>query len=65
LLLLNISAAVLPEKVCLVPEKRAELTTEGGLDVIAQFDKISAACQRLAKVGCEVALFIAADSFLS
>lgn len=47
-----------PHYVCLVPERREEVTTEGGLDVVAQPDKIKAACARLAKAGIETALFI-------
>jgi pyridoxine 5-phosphate synthase len=44
-----------------VPEKRAELTTEGGLDVKGQLDKVSAACARLAAAGIRVSLFIDPD----
>ena len=44
--------------VCLVPEKRQELTTEGGLDVADQFDTIKAACDELAEADCEVSLFV-------
>jgi pyridoxine 5-phosphate synthase len=47
-----------PAHVCLVPEKREELTTEGGLDVVGQFAKIQAACLRLGKLGIDVSLFI-------
>ncbi|MFC5697397.1 pyridoxine 5'-phosphate synthase [Pseudomonas sp. GCM10022186] len=50
-----------PEHVCLVPETRQELTTEGGLDVAGQEARISAAVERLAGVGSEVSLFIDAD----
>ncbi len=50
-----------PEHVCLVPETRQELTTEGGLDVAGQEARISAAVERLARVGSEVSLFIDAD----
>ncbi|MCP4955917.1 pyridoxine 5'-phosphate synthase [Photobacterium aquimaris] len=50
-----------PEYVCLVPEKRAELTTEGGLDVAGQCEKITAATTALAAVGIKVSLFIDAD----
>lgn len=53
---------ILPAHVCLVPEKREELTTEGGLDVAGNFEAVSAACQRLAKAGCEVSLFIDPDT---
>lgn len=50
-----------PEHVCLVPETRQELTTEGGLDVAGQETRIGAAVQRLSAVGSEVSLFIDAD----
>ncbi len=50
-----------PEDVCLVPEKREELTTEGGLDVIAHLDQVRSACRRLAEVGTRVSPFIDAD----
>lgn len=50
-----------PEDVCLVPERREELTTEGGLDVVGQMDRMEEACQRLAAVGTRVSLFIDAD----
>ena len=49
------------EDVCLVPEKREELTTEGGLDVIAQTEQVRAACARLAAVGTRVSPFIDAS----
>lgn len=47
-----------PRFACLVPERRAELTTEGGLDVAGQTAAIRAACERLAEAGIAVALFI-------
>lgn len=50
-----------PHACCLVPERREELTTEGGLDVAGQEDRIRAACRRLAAAGCEVSLFIDAE----
>lgn len=50
-----------PAHVCLVPETRQELTTEGGLDVAGQRARIEAAVQRLSAVGSEVSLFIDAD----
>lgn len=50
-----------PADVCLVPEKRQELTTEGGLDVMSQFDTIQAACQQLADAGIRVSIFIDPD----
>jgi len=51
-----------PTDVCLVPEKRQELTTEGGLDVLANLDAVKYACQRLAKAGIRVSLFIDPDA---
>ncbi len=50
-----------PEHVCLVPERRQEVTTEGGLDVRGQFDRVKDACARLAASGSRVSLFIGAD----
>lgn len=52
---------VRPECVCLVPEKREELTTEGGLDVLGQEDRVMEACERLSDTGAEVSLFIDPD----
>jgi pyridoxine 5-phosphate synthase len=50
-----------PEFCCLVPEKRQELTTEGGLDVAGNQQKMNVACARLAGSGIQVSLFIDAD----
>ena len=50
-----------PENCCLVPEKREELTTEGGLDVAGQQASMKKICARLAKAGIEVSLFINPD----
>lgn len=50
-----------PDWVCLVPEKRQELTTEGGLDVVKNADRIKAVLQRLQPVGIEVSFFIGPD----
>ena len=50
-----------PADVCLVPEKREELTTEGGLDVLAHFDAVKNACKRLGEAGIRVSLFIDPD----
>jgi len=52
---------VMPQACCLVPERREELTTEGGLDLLADPEKIRAACQALAGAGVEVSLFIDPD----
>lgn len=59
--MLDYATELRAEHVCLVPERREELTTEGGLDVAGQLEKITAACQRLAAIGSEVSLFIDAD----
>ncbi|MCC2639063.1 MAG: pdxJ [Moraxellaceae bacterium] len=60
--MLHFAEEIRPAHVCLVPEKREELTTEGGLDVAGQFDKVKAACDRLARLGIDVSLFIDADA---
>ena len=70
---MNLEAAVTPEMlafarrirphdVCLVPERRMELTTEGGLDVVGQFERVREACLSLAQSDIRVSLFIDADS---
>lgn len=59
--MLAIACRILPEDVCLVPEKRAELTTEGGLDVLGQFDVVRQAVQLLHEAGIRVSLFIDPD----
>ena len=51
-----------PEYCCFVPERREELTTEGGLEVAGQLEKVRAACARLQANGSRVSLFIAADA---
>lgn len=56
--MLDFAESVRPADVCLVPERREELTTEGGLDVVGGFSRVSAACARLAAAGIEVSLFI-------
>ena len=50
-----------PADVCLVPEKREELTTEGGLDVVASYDAVKYACKHLGEAGIRVSLFIDPD----
>jgi pyridoxine 5-phosphate synthase len=50
---------VRPEHVCFVPERRQELTTEGGLDVAGHLPRVRQACERVAAVGARVSLFIA------
>jgi pyridoxine 5-phosphate synthase len=59
--MITIATRLKPPHCCLVPEKRAELTTEGGLDVIANEALLKDACARLADAGIEVSLFIDAD----
>ncbi len=59
--MVEIACRVRPEDCCLVPEKRQELTTEGGLDVVASEAMITAACKKLAAAGIKVSLFIDAD----
>ena len=56
--MLAIAEHNLPADVCLVPEKRQELTTEGGLDVLLHFVSVRAACLRLADAGIRVSIFI-------
>lgn len=60
--MISFAEKVKPEDVCLVPEKREELTTEGGLDVAGQLSKMKEACERLAAVGTRVSMFIDADN---
>ncbi|MBB6342124.1 pyridoxine 5-phosphate synthase [Pseudomonas fluvialis] len=59
--MLAFAEEIRPAHACFVPETRQELTTEGGLDVLAQEGRIRDAVQRLAQHGCEVSLFIDAD----
>lgn len=59
--MLAIAERVQPAHCCLVPEKREELTTEGGLDVAAEPERIRGACDRLARAGIQVSLFIDPD----
>jgi len=56
--ILEIALRVLPEEVCLVPENRQEITTEGGLDVIAQRKELEPTIKRLQLAGIRVSLFI-------
>ncbi len=57
----DIALDVLPGQATLVPEKREEVTTEGGLDVIANSDRVAACVERLKNAGIEVSLFIDPD----
>ncbi|PKH21865.1 pyridoxine 5'-phosphate synthase [Enterobacterales bacterium CwR94] len=56
-----IACEIKPHFVCLVPEKRQEVTTEGGLDVAGQLESVTAAVKQLSQVGILVSLFIDAD----
>ena len=60
--MLGIAIGLKPSDCCLVPEKREELTTEGGLDVRSQLTRVRAACERLADAGIRASLFIDPDN---
>jgi pyridoxine 5-phosphate synthase len=60
--MLSIALDVKPEDVCLVPERREERTTEGGLDVISHFDQVAKVTKKLAEADIRVSLFIAPDT---
>jgi len=57
----QIAAQILPHAVCLVPEKREERTTEGGLDVVGNHNRVTSLVQHLSEKGCRLSLFIEAD----
>lgn len=59
--MVNIAREIKPVFCCLVPEKREELTTEGGLDVVGGFEKVKAATETLMDAGIKVSLFIDTD----
>ncbi|MEM9401745.1 MAG: pyridoxine 5'-phosphate synthase [Pseudomonadota bacterium] len=59
--MLGIACELRPSDVCLVPEKREELTTEGGLDVLSQQARVADACAQLADAGIRASLFIDPD----
>jgi pyridoxine 5-phosphate synthase len=59
--MLRIALATAPHAVCLVPERRSELTTEGGLDAVGQHNVLAPFIARLNDAGVRVSLFIAAD----
>ena len=60
--IVNIALEVKPEEVCLVPERRQELTTEGGLDVVGQRDALAPVVEALSEAGIAVSLFIDPDA---
>jgi pyridoxine 5-phosphate synthase len=59
--MIDFACTVRPQDVCLVPERREEVTTEGGLDVIRYYKDVEAAVKQLAGEGIRVSLFIDAD----
>lgn len=59
--MLAFALRIKPHDVCFVPERREELTTEGGLDVLRYFDQVKHACYKCAEVGIRVSLFIDPD----
>lgn len=60
--MLRIATALRPQDCCLVPERRNEVTTEGGLDVVGQEQALSDACAQLAAAGIRVSIFIDPDA---
>lgn len=60
--MLAFAKRIKPKHCCLVPEKREELTTEGGLDVVSNQSRLQAYCAELADIGIEVSLFIDPDA---
>jgi len=59
--MIDFACRIKPADVCLVPEKRTEVTTEGGLDVVSHFDTVQKAIKQLQAEGIRVSLFIDAD----
>ncbi|HEY1042732.1 MAG TPA: pyridoxine 5'-phosphate synthase [Telluria sp.] len=60
--MLDFACSIKPQDVCLVPERRAEVTTEGGLDVVRFYKEVEAAVKQLQREGIRVSLFIDADA---
>lgn len=60
--MLDFACGIRPQDVCLVPERRAEVTTEGGLDVVRHFSEVQAAVKQLQREGIRVSLFIDAEA---
>ena len=56
--MIDFAVRVAPHDLCLVPERRAEITTEGGLDVAGNLESVTRACRRLKKAGIRVSLFV-------
>ena len=60
--MVEFACRIKPQDVCLVPENRAEITTEGGLDVVKNFSRVQAAVRQLKAAGIQVSLFVDADA---
>ena len=60
--ILEFALKILPADVCLVPENRLEITTEGGLDAAGQLDALRPTCDRLNEAGIRISLFVEPDS---
>lgn len=60
--MIDFACRIRPEDVCLVPERREEVTTEGGLDVVTHFQQVQAAIRQLQLAGVRVSLFVDADA---
>ena len=60
--MLDFACSIKPQDVCLVPERRAEVTTEGGLDVVRFYKEVETAVKQLQAEGIRVSLFIDADA---
>ena len=60
--MIDFACQVKPQDVCLVPERREEVTTEGGLDVVRYYNEVEAAVKQLKEEGIRVSLFIDADA---
>src|ERR1700736_6358805 len=56
--IVDVALRIVPDEVCLVPEKREEITTEGGLDVVAQRKELEPTINRLHAAGIRVSLFV-------
>lgn len=59
--MIDFALKIKPDDVCLVPERREELTTEGGLNVVEHSEQVKKACRRLTEAGIRVSLFVDAD----
>jgi pyridoxine 5-phosphate synthase len=60
--MIDIARRLRPADVCLVPERRAEVTTEGGLDVVRNVERVRQACRALGDAGIRVSLFVDPDT---